>query len=448
MAQKELSIFWFRRDLRLRDNMGLFHALKEAVPVLPLFIFDTSILDKLNDREDKRVAFIYQALQKMEQELQEAGSSLKIANCLPLAVFKELIKEYNIKAVYTNHDYEPYARKRDEEIRSFLEKHNITFNTFKDQCIFEKDEITKDDGKPYTIFTPYSRKWKQALEQAPIKEHATGRYFSNFLQTKPFHFPSLKQIGFSDPKVHFHLPAVSEHTIRNYKATRDIPAEDATSHLSHHLRFGTVSIRSLVKKASAFSETWLNELIWREFFMMILWHFPHVEKDSFKSEYDRIQWRYNEREFEAWCKGMTGFPIVDAGMRELNASGFMHNRVRMITASFLVKDLLIDWRWGEAYFAEKLLDYDLSANNGNWQWAAGCGCDSAPYFRIFNPDSQQKKFDPDFLYIKKWIPEYGTDAYPKPIVDHAEARERTLKAYKAALNEGRQPRPTKQAKLF
>jgi deoxyribodipyrimidine photo-lyase len=438
MQRQKLSLFWFRRDLRLDDNAGLYQALKENERVLPVFIFDANILNALEDKYDRRVDLIHQCISDLERQLIELGSSIRVFHCKPLEAFKELLKDHQISCVYTNHDHETYAKERDEEIKRFLEKNKVGFKTFKDQVIFEKDEVTKDDGKPYTVFTPYSRKWKNTLKPFHYKSYPTEKYFSNFLRAKPFSIPSLKQIGFERTDMIFQRPSsISKKILLAYKEHRDHPSVDGTSRLSMHLRFGTVSIRKLVRTSLNVSETWLNELIWREFYMMILWHFPHVEKSSFKKEYDHIKWRTNEKEFELWCKGKTGFPMVDAGIRELNATGFMHNRVRMIVSSFLVKDLLIDWRWGEAYFALKLNDFDLSANNGGWQWAAGSGCDAAPYFRIFNPTSQQEKFDPDFIYIKKWVPEFGTETYPQPIVDHKQARERTLAAYKKALSERR-----------
>lgn len=439
---KQISLFWFRRDLRLDDNAGLYHALKNKTPVLPIFIFDKNILDKLEDKKDGRVEFIHQAILNLCEQLKELGSSIKVFYSTPEKVFKELVKEYTIQSVYTNHDYEPYADERDATVKDFLSKNKTDFKTYKDQCIFEKEEVTKDDGKPYTIFTPYSRKWKLKMNDFYVKPYPNKKYFKNFIQTKPFTIPSLKEMGFEKSGLDFPSTTISKSIVTNYREQRDFPAIKGTSKLSVHLRFGTVSIRALAKQALVLNETWLNELIWRDFYMMILYHFPHVAKNSFKSQYDKIEWRNNESEFYAWCEGKTGFPIVDAGMRELNATGFMHNRVRMIVASFLVKDLLIDWRWGEAYFAQKLLDFDLSANNGGWQWAAGSGCDAAPYFRVFNPTEQTKKFDPKYEYITKWIPEFNTSTYPKPIVDHASARLRVLAVYKEALSE------SKQTKLF
>lgn len=422
-------LFWFRRDLRLNDNAGLYYALRENKNVLPVFIFDTKILDQLDDKADKRVEFIHNALNHLKTELEEAGSSLLILQGNPTELFKNI----NPKAVYTNHDYEPYARKRDDQVASILKKNDSVLKTFKDQVIFEKDEVTKDDGKPYTVFTPYSKKWKAALKPFYYKGYPTEKYFSSLKKIKPLAFPSLREIEFKETGAKFPERSIRQTIIENYDKTRDIPSVHGTTRLSVHLRFGTVSIRKLVQIALKKNAVWLNELIWREFYHMILWHFPHVE-NAFKPQYDRIKWRNNEKEFQAWCEGKTGYPIVDAGMRELNETGFMHNRVRMITASFLTKHLLIDWRWGEAYFAKKLLDFDLAANNGGWQWAAGSGCDAAPYFRVFNPYLQTKRFDPELKYIKKWVPEYDSLHYPTPIVDHEFARKRVLKTYKEALN--------------
>lgn len=435
---RKIAVFWFRRDLRLNDNAGLYHALKSGDPVLPVFIFDKHILGKLSRKADARVEFIHRTVTELSEALGAHGSSLKVFHATPLEAFKELVKDYAIAGVYTNHDYEPDAIARDASVKTFLDSKGIGFHTYKDQCIFEKDEVTKDDGKPYTVFTPYSRKWKTAMTAFYMKPYPTKKYIKNCMHTKHFAIPSLKALGFEKTGATFPPDIMETELIRHYHKTRDIPGIKGTTRLSLHLRFGTVSIRALVKRAMELNETWLNELIWRDFYMMILFHFPHSAKDSFKPQYDRIHWRNNETEFAAWCEGRTGFPIVDAGMRELNETGFMHNRVRMIVSSFLVKDLLIDWRWGEAYFAEKLLDYDLSANVGGWQWAAGSGCDAAPYFRVFNPTEQQKKFDPDLSYIRRWIPEYGTKEYPQPIVDHAAARLRALRVYKESLSDPNQ----------
>ena len=429
-----INIFWFRRDLRLFDNHGLYRALKSGKPVLPVFIFDKNILDELTDKKDRRVSFIYDTLLNLQSEIKKNNSSLYILYGTPLNAFKKLAEEYKISEVFTNHDYEPYATKRDDEIAAFLKNKGIKFSTFKDQVIFEKNEVLKSDGSPYTVFTPYSRIWKQKLITEKLTGYPSEKNLTVFLKTRLIPGPSLKKMGFNQTS--FHVPdiTIDPSIIQNYTDTRNIPSVNGTSRLSIHLRFGTVSIRQLVKAAKELNEQWLNELIWREFFMMILFHFPAVVFSCFKPKYNSIKWRNNEKEFELWCKGETGYPIVDAGMRELNETGFMHNRVRMIVASFLTKHLLIDWRWGEAYFAEKLLDYELSSNNGNWQWAAGCGCDAAPYFRIFNPSEQTKKFDPDYIYIKRWIRNFKPGYLP-PVVDHEFARTRALNIYKQSLNE-------------
>ena len=429
----DTSIFWFRRDLRLEDNAGLFHALSENENVLPVFIFDADILDRLTDKYDRRVDFIYGAITSLNAQLNKIGSSLQVYVGNPLTVFKKICAEYTITSVYANHDYEPYAITRDNQIKSFLSEKNIAFKTYKDQCIFEKSEVVKDDGLPYTVFTPYAVKWKKKLNDFYIKPYTTHLHFNSFKKIVSSKIPSLKDIGFLKTDLLFNSPLLDEATISKYTEQRDFPAIKGTSRLSVHLRFGTVSIRKLVQVAAKLNQTWLNELIWRDFYMMILSHFPYVTDGAFKPKYNFIEWHNNENEFKAWCKGETGYPIVDAGMRELNETGFMHNRVRMITASFLVKNLLIDWRWGEAYFAQKLLDFDLSANNGGWQWAASCGCDAAPYFRIFNPYEQTKKFDPKLIYIKKWIPDYDELSYIKPIVDYKMSRERALAVYKKTL---------------
>lgn len=429
-----VSIFWFRRDLRLDDNAGLYHALRSGNKVIPVFIFDTNILDGLEEKADKRVHFIHDALVHMQQQLVAMGTSLHVLHGTPADCYNELCSKYQIGAVYTNHDYEPYAAKRDKELATILQAKGISFNTYKDQVIFEKDEVVKDDGLPYTVYTPYSRKWKERLTPFLLKPYPTEQYAANFYTQPPLLIPSLEDIGFKQAPPDVVAAELNEEIARHYDKTRDFPAIEGTTRLSIHLRFGTVSIRRLAKQAMDINATLLNELIWREFYMAILWHFPHVVNGSFKKEYDNIVWRNNEKEFALWCAGQTGFPIIDAGMRQLNETGFMHNRVRMIVSSFLTKDLLIYWRWGEAYFAEKLLDYDLSANNGGWQWAAGSGCDAAPYFRVFNPTLQTEKFDPDFKYIRKWVPEYDQLTYTRPIVDHSMARDRCLKVYKEGLN--------------
>ncbi|MBA4853335.1 deoxyribodipyrimidine photo-lyase [Emticicia sp. BO119] len=434
MNQK-VSIFWFRRDLRLDDNAGLFYALKSTYPILPLFIFDSEILDKLENKYDARVEFIHKSILDLHEQLKELDSSILIKYGKPLEVWKDLIETCTIAEVYTNHDYEQYANGRDLRVGELLNSKGIGFYTYKDQVIFEKNEILTGGNTPYTIFTPYSRKWREKLNEFYVKSYPTEAYFKNFLKFENKVIPGLTEMGFFKTNTRFPEKEIDTNLIEKYNDLRDIPSILGTSRLSVHLRFGTISIRKLVQKALILSQTWLNELIWRDFYMNILYHFPHISKgESFKKEYDGIVWRNNENEFQAWCMGLTGYPIVDAGMRELNETGFMHNRVRMITASFLVKHLLIDWRWGEAYFAEKLLDYDFAANNGGWQWAAGSGCDAAPYFRIFNPTTQTQKFDPELKYIKKWVPDVSNFDYPEPIVEHTFARERVLDAYKKALN--------------
>ncbi len=428
VLDEQTTVFWFRRDLRLSDNTGLFHALNENHNVVGIFIFDTVILDRLNDRTDKRVEFIHQSLAVLKSELERVGSSLLVLHGDPVEIFQRL----NPRKVYANTDYEPYATQRDESVSKQLAARKIPFQQYKDQVIFEKDEIIKDDGSPYTVYTPYKNKWRSKLSASQIKAFPSENHLDSLKKVSPLPFPSLTDIGFRASNGIFPERSIKQSLITSYHKHRDFPALAATTQLSVHLRFGTVSIRQLVRIAMKKNDVWLSELIWREFFQMILWHFPRVER-AFKSQYDRIEWRNDPKEFKAWCEGRTGYPIVDAGMRELNTTGFMHNRVRMITASFLVKHLLIDWRWGEAYFAEKLLDFDLGANNGNWQWAAGSGCDAAPYFRVFNPELQTEKFDPEKKYIRKWVPEFESPAYPKPIVDHKVARERVLKTYKEAL---------------
>jgi deoxyribodipyrimidine photo-lyase len=430
----KISLFWFRRDLRLHDNAGLFHALKSGNPVLPIFIFDKNILDKLEDKKDKRVAFIHQALAEIQVELEKYGSTLSVKYGTPEEIFPALLDQYDVSAIYTNHDYEPYAQVRDDAVREYAMTEAVDFYTFKDQAIFEKSEVLSGAGTPYTVFTPYSRKWKEKVNEFYLKSYPTENYFEDFLKMDKIEMPSLEEMGFQPFLGTFPSKEVRESILKNYAEKRDFPATVGTTRLSVHLRFGTVSIRELARKAQKLSETWLNELIWRDFYFNILYHFPQVGQGySFRKEYDKIDWRNNEVEFKKWCEGKTGYPIVDAGMRELNATGFMHNRVRMVVASFLTKHLLIDWRWGEAYFAQKLLDFDLSANNGGWQWASGSGCDAAPYFRVFNPRLQTEKFDKNLEYIKKWVPELNSLDYPNPIVDHDFARKRVLEVYQKAL---------------
>ena len=429
----KVSIFWFRRDLRLHDNVALFNALKSGEKVLPIFIFDTSILDKL-PKNDARVSFIIKELRSMNEHLKSFDASIDIYHGKPIEVFESLIKKYPIASVFTNHDYEPYAIKRDQEIKELLSSENINFNSFKDQVIFEKNEITKKDGNPYVVYTPYSKKWIEAYEQINHTHYTSEDLLSQLYTQSKAKELTLEELGFEETNTPIKNYIFNSRIINEYEETRNFPALDNTSKLGPHLRFGTVSVRQMVSRAEEQeNKTFLKELIWREFFMQILWHFPHTHKDSFKPKYDRIVWRNNEDDFKKWCNGTTGYPMVDAGMRQLNNTGFMHNRVRMLVGSFLCKHLLIDWRWGEAYFAEKLHDYEMSSNVGNWQWVAGTGVDASPYFRIFNPTSQIKKFDKDFSYIRKWVPDFQELTYPSPMVDHKFARERCLKTYKEAL---------------
>jgi deoxyribodipyrimidine photo-lyase len=436
--EDKIVLFWFRRDLRLHDNHGLLQALTSGLPVLPVFIFDTEILEKLNSKTDARVSFIHAETRKIKTELEKNGSSLKIFHSTPLDALKELVETFDVVAVYSNKDYEPAALKRDKKIKTFLKDKGIEFLQFKDQVIFEENEVQKDDETPYTVFTPYSKKWNKTLKNNPVSIYESGKELDKLLKVSSSSFPKLKELGFEESDAEFPSRDFPDEVIRNYAKVRDFPAEEeGTTRLGIHLRFGTVSIRELVQKAAELSDVFLNELVWREFYMSVLWHFPQVVNKSFKPKYDFINWRNNEGEFQAWCEGRTGYPIVDAGMRELNSTGFMHNRVRMITASFLTKHLLIDWRWGEAYFARKLLDFDLASNNGGWQWAAGSGTDAAPYFRVFNPYTQREKFDKDWTYVKRWIPEINSSRYPDPIVEHKLARERCLATYKEGLERGK-----------
>ena len=424
----KLSIFWFRRDLRLEDNTGLFHALSGEVSVLPIFIFDENILNEL-PKNDARVNFIHERLHDLNRAIERRGGSILCLKGQPVEVWRKLLEQYDIDTVYTNKDYEPYALKRDKKVKRLLAKKGIVFKAFKDQVIFEENEVLKNDGKPYTVYTPYKNKWLSLFSKARCLPKLTAN-FNNFHASK-YAFPTLADIGFEKSNIKvkdFELGRLNE-----YAKVRDFPYEYATSYLSPHLRFGTIGIRNIISKLTKEDDVFLSELIWREFFMQILFHFPMVVSENFKPKYNGIKWRNNKTEFARWCEGTTGYPMVDAGMRQLNETGYMHNRVRMITAGFLCKHLLIDWRWGEGYFAEKLLDYELASNNGNWQWAAGTGCDAAPYFRIFNPSEQLKKFDKKLAYVKRWIPELETLSYPTPIVEHKLARARALEAYKIGL---------------
>jgi len=423
-----IAIHWFRRDLRFDDNTALYHALEGELPVLPVFIFDTNILSELPP-DDARVTFIHLQLQNIDQQLRKRGSGIKVLIGDPVNIWKELVSKYPVGAVYYNRDYEPYAKERDKTVTQILNDHRIAVHECKDQVIFEKDEAIKDDGNPYTVFTPYKRKWLERFKHAKPKINISPGWSNFYNHQSPF--PPIDKVGFRKSEIEVKDYNLAQ--LPGYPKVRNFPAEDGTTHLGPHLRFGTVSIRRIIHALIPEDEVFLSELIWREFFMQFLDNFPRTVKENFKPRYNGIRWRNDENEFENWQQGKTGFPLVDAGMRQLIKTGTMHNRVRMVVAGFLCKHLLIDWRWGEAYFAKKLLDYELSSNNGNWQWAAGTGCDAAPYFRIFNPIEQQKKFDPDFKYIKKWIPEYGTNDYPEPIVDHKFARERALETYKKGM---------------
>ena len=430
---KKKNLFWFRRDLRLNDNRGLYEALIADKEVLPIFIFDQEILNKL-PKDDARISYIHQELENINKQLNEIGSSLTVCIGRPNEVFSALSKKHEIDTVLCNHDYEPYAIQRDQEIKELLSSKNIGFKSYKDQVIFERNEITKKDGTPYKVYTPYSKKWLEAFEINGIQYFPSEDNLTKCIKKDFNQLPTLAEIGFKKSSIKVASYKVSSKLIDTYEETRNFPAKNSTSRLGTHLRFGTVSVRKMVEKAAKSNNiTFLKELIWREFFMQILWHFPQTTKHSFKPKYDRILWKNNENDFEAWCKGKTGYPLVDAGMRELNQTGFMHNRVRMLVGSFLCKHLLIDWRWGEAYFAEKLHDYEQSSNVGNWQWVAGCGVDAAPYFRIFNPTTQIQKFDKELNYIQKWVPEFQELTYDSPIVEHKFARERCLKTYKEAL---------------
>ena len=430
----KINVHWFRRDLRLHDHRALAKATNDgAHPVLPLFIFDTDILDVLENKKDQRVHFIHRTLEQMREELHVLGSSMLVRYGKPVDIWKSLVEEYDIASVSVVRDYEPYAQERDKAVYDFLQSKNISFTGCKDQVIFEKSEITKNDGGYYSVFTPYSKSWKAALTNDHYAEAKVNN--EGFFKTKPLSMPTLKDMGFEETDERlFPTKNVSDEILAHYHEKRDIPSVKGTSRMSVHLRFGTVSIRELVRRAKSTNETYLNELIWRDFYQMTLYHNPQSPHNALKSKYDNIKWEINEEHFTAWCEGKTGYPLVDAGMRELNTTGYMHNRIRMLTASFLTKHLLIDWRWGERYFAEKLLDFDLAANVGGWQWAAGCGNDAAPYFRIFNPYTQQEKFDPNHTYVKRYVKEFNTNEYVDPIVDHKWARERALERYKTGIN--------------
>ena len=433
MRKNKVVLFWFRRDLRLNDNAGLANAFAAGFPVLPIFIFDKGILKQLENKADRRVHYIHQALEMINNELKSYGATLMTFYGNPLEIYKDLYQKFDIQGLYCNSDYEPKAIQRDQEIFDFFKEKGILFKATKDQVIFDQNDILKDDGMPYVTYTPYAKKWKAKLMAEPEQGYLINYPIGPFFQQEHTDIISLNALGFKKTDLIYESPRLEKDIIAAYDKYRDYPAMQGTTKLGVALRFGTISIRRCVAFALRHNLTWLSELIWREFFMQILYHYPHVVNQSFRQQYDHIPWRQDEENFLLWCAGKTGYPIVDAGMRQLNSQGYMHNRVRMITASFLCKHLLIDWRWGEAYFAQKLNDYDLSANNGNWQWAAGCGCDAAPYFRIFNPILQAEKFDKKQEYIKRWVEELGTPMYPKPMIAHAFARDRALKIYKDSL---------------
>lgn len=430
----KLNIFWHRRDLRIEDNAGLYKALRGKLPVQPLFIFDENILSQLEDKRDARITFIHNEITRLSKEYESHGSSLMVRYGNPVDIWKELLSEFSIENVYANRDYEPYAKERDSEVYELLNASNVHFIGAKDHVIFDKDEVVKGDGSPYLVFSPYASKWRQKLNDFYTSSYPTEKYLGNLHRSTPTQIPSLSDLGFEKSKLEFPSREFPKKIIRTYDETRDYPSKDGTSRLSVHLRFGTISIRKLLQTALSSNQTFVNELIWRDFYQMILFHYPECPTKAIKPQYDNIKWESSEEHFERWCEGQTGYPLVDAGMRELNSTGYMHNRVRMVVASFLTKHLLLDWRLGERYFAEKLLDYDLASNVGGWQWASGSGCDAAPYFRIFNPTSQLEKFDPDLKYVKQWVSEYGTSSYAKPMVDHKQARERALERYKSGLN--------------
>lgn len=431
---QEVSVFWFRRDLRIDDNAGLWKALKSGQPVLPIFIFDRNILDKLEERSDARVSFIHQSITAINSQLKEYGSALHVFYSTPMEVMQDLSQKYEVKSVFLNRDYEPYAKERDQQVYDFWKARGVDVIGAKDHVIFEKDEVVKGDGTPYLVFSPYGRAWRKILKPYHYKSYPTEKYFGKFFRSELGSIPSLEDMGFEKTDIPIPSLQIDSNIIKTYDSTRNFPAKkNGTTRLGIHLRFGTLSVRKLLAHGIHYNETFVNELIWRDFYQMALYNFPNSREKAIKPKYDFIRWENNEDHFKAWCKGKTGYPIVDAGMRELNQTGYMHNRVRMIVASFLTKHLLIDWRWGEAYFAQKLLDFDLASNVGGWQWASGSGLDAAPYFRVFNPTAQMEKFDKDLQYIKKWVPELETHLYPQPIVEHKWARERCLERFKEAL---------------
>ena len=426
-------VHWFRRDLRWQDNRALDAALTSGHPVVPLFVFDKNILDRLDNQDDARITFLHDRISHMQGEASDLGGSLLVVHDDPINVLETLAENGMMKAVYTNEDYEPYAQTRDAAARNFLKTRGVAFHTFTDHVIQAPGEVTKPDGTPYTVFTPFSKRWHLNLSEENMKTSPSEKHLGS-LHTWDSTLPSLDSIGFKRSSISAPEATITKNVLTQYSEMRDIPSVRGTSRLSVHLRFGTKSIREAAKEGFKYSEKWLTELIWRDFYQHVMHAFPHSMKDAFRPQYDRVPWRHNDEDFQRWTRGETGYPLVDAGMRELLATGFMHNRVRMVVASFFCKHLLLDWRLGERHFAAHLLDFELASNVGGWQWAAGSGCDAAPYFRVFNPTSQLQKFDRELTYVRKWVPEYGTESYPTPMVDHKMARQRAIDTYKNALS--------------
>ena len=466
------ALVWFRRDLRIDDNVALSAALASHEQVYAVFVFDTDILAPL-PRRDRRVEFIWHSVAELATALRESGGGLLVRHGRAQELIPQLAETLQVDAVYANRDYEPGAIARDAAVQARLKADHRQFLDFKDQVIFDRAELLNRSGKPFSVFTPYKRAWLAALTPGHLQSHGQNSDWDRLARLPDQEaFPGLPELGFETTDLsNLRLPVGMSgaaalfddflNRIDHYAQARDCPAVKGPSYLSTHLRFGTISIRQLLGHAMAHggsgAETWVSELIWREFYQMLLWHHPHVVGQAFKPEYDAVQWRQDPASFAAWCAGQTGYPLVDAAMRQLNQTGYQHNRLRMVTASFLTKDLGIDWRLGEAYFAEKLNDFDLAANNGGWQWAASTGCDAQPWFRIFNPVTQSEKFDPQGKFIRRYVPELTTMPdkfihapwqlsvaeqnrtgvllgrdYPMPLVDHASARLATLERYKVA----------------
>ena len=466
--QHSKSLCWFRRDLRIVDHAALYHALKDSGKVYCVFVFDTDILSHLTDKADRRVDFIWQSVRELQQSLEKLGGGLIIRHGSALVEVPALVVELGVDALYVNQDYEPDAMGRDDMVKRMLQQQDVVCHSYKDHVIFEKNEVLTQSGGAYNVFTPYKKAWLKKLETFFVKAYPVEKHAAALAaQSSPL--PSLKELGFhrTELKLAAGMSGAQllfesfSQRIVHYHEWRDFPSAQGPSYLSVHLRFGTISIRELVRFALSQpgpgAQTWLSELIWRDFYQMLLYHYPNVVGHAFKEKYDKIKWPGSESHFLAWCSGQTGYPLVDAAMRQLNQTGYMHNRLRMVSASFLVKDLQIDWKKGEEYFAQKLLDYDLAANNGGWQWAASTGCDAQPWFRIFNPVTQSEKFDARGDFIRHYIPELsGCDekvihapwkmsfaqqqasgvvigiSYPAPLVDHAEAREITLALFKVS----------------